>query len=60
MVEGEASRATLTLSADSRDYLDIVTGKLDGTKAFMQGKLKLTGDLNLAMKMLSYFDLSEK
>lgn len=58
--EGRASKATLTLSADSQDYLDVVIGKLNGTRAFMQGKLKLTGDLNLAMKMQSYFDLGEK
>ncbi len=60
VAEGEASKATLTLSADSQDYLDVVTGKLNGTRAFMLGKLKLSGDLNLAMKMLSYFDFGEK
>jgi len=59
VISGEAKQATLKLAADSQDYLDVLTGKVNGTKAFMQGKLKLIGDLSLAMKMLSYFDLSE-
>jgi len=56
---GEVNRPTLTLTSDSQDYLDVLSGKLNGTKAFMQGKLRLIGDLGLAMQMLSYFDLSE-
>lgn len=50
---------TMTLGAETTDYVDLVTGKLDGMQAFMQGKLKLQGDINLAMKMTNYFDLSE-
>jgi len=30
---------------------------LDGMKAFMQGKLKLEGDLNLAMKLTQMFKI---
>jgi putative sterol carrier protein len=30
---------------------------LDGMQAFMQGKLKLAGDMNLAMKLLSLFKM---
>lgn len=55
--EGQAEKANLTLTADSGDYLHVITGKLDGMKAFMQGKLKLAGDLNLAMKMMTFFKL---
>lgn len=47
--------ANLTLSADSRDWVNIMTGKLDGTSAFMQGKLKIKGDMGLAIKMQSMF-----
>jgi putative sterol carrier protein len=32
-----------------------MTGKLDGTAAFMQGKLKIKGDMGLAIKMQSLF-----
>ena len=45
----------LTLTADSTDYIRILTGELDGMQAFMQGKIKLAGDLNLAMKLMQMF-----
>ena len=47
--------ANLTLSANSNDWVNIMTGKLDGTAAFMQGKLKIKGDMGLAIKMQSFF-----
>ena len=56
--QGEAENPTLTLTAEAQDYIDVITGKLDGMKAFMQGKLKLAGDLNLAMKMMNFFKLN--
>ncbi len=45
----------MTLTADSADYIKIFTGELDGMRAFMEGKLKLAGDLNLAMKLTQMF-----
>ncbi|MBO9367461.1 MAG: SCP2 sterol-binding domain-containing protein [Chloroflexi bacterium] len=45
----------MTLTADSSDYIKIFTGELDGMRAFMEGKLKLSGDLNLAMKLTQMF-----
>jgi len=47
----------MTLTADSSDYVKIFTGELDGMQAFMQGKLKLGGDLNLAMKLMQMFKI---
>ncbi|MFI5284256.1 MAG: SCP2 sterol-binding domain-containing protein [Candidatus Dormibacterales bacterium] len=47
--------ANLTLTADSGDWVKIMTGQLDGTAAFMQGKLKIKGDMGLAIKMQSLF-----
>ena len=52
-----ASAATMTLTADSSDYIKLFTGELDGMQAFMQGKLKLGGDLNLAMKLMQMFKI---
>jgi putative sterol carrier protein len=45
----------MTLTADSTDFTNLITGELDPMAAFMQGKLKLQGDLNLAMKLTQMF-----
>ena len=45
----------LTLQADSGDWVKIMTGTMDGTSAFMQGKLKIKGDMGLAIKMQTLF-----
>ena len=45
----------MTLTADSSEYIKIITGELDPMQAFMQGKVKLGGDLNLAMKLMQMF-----
>jgi len=47
----------MTLTADSNDYVKIITGEMDGMQAFMQGKIKLAGDLNLAMKLMQMFKI---
>jgi putative sterol carrier protein len=47
----------MTLTADSADYVKIFTGELDGMQAFMQGKIKLAGDLNLAVKLMQMFKI---
>ncbi|HSS93755.1 MAG TPA: SCP2 sterol-binding domain-containing protein [Candidatus Dormibacteraeota bacterium] len=53
---GDAPDApTLTLLADSGDWVKIMTGAMDGTSAFMQGKLKIKGDMGLAIKMQTLF-----
>lgn len=58
VAQGEpADKATMTLTADSQDYVKLFTGELDGMQAFMQGKLKLGGDLNLAMKLMQMFKI---
>jgi len=55
--KGTFDTPKMTLTADSADYVKIFTGELDGMQAFMQGKLKLAGDLNLAMKLTQMFKL---
>ena len=53
---GDAPEAPqLTLMADALDYVKISLGQLDGTAAFMQGKLKIKGDMGLAIKMAGFF-----
>jgi putative sterol carrier protein len=36
------------------DFLDMVAGKLNGQMAFLTGKLKVAGDMGLALKMGSF------
>ena len=43
--------AKCTLTVEASDFLDIVTGKLNGQMAFMSGKLKVAGDMAQAMKL---------
>jgi putative sterol carrier protein len=52
---GAAAAPSLTLSMSSQDWLDMVGGKLSGQMAFMSGKLKLKGDMGLAMKIGGLF-----
>lgn len=55
--KGETENATMTLYADSQDYKDIILGKLDPMTAFMQQKVKLKGNLNMALGLTKYFKL---
>ena len=53
--KGEVESPNLTLVADAGDYVKIATGQMDPTAAFMSGKLKIKGDMGLAMKFASLF-----
>ena len=53
--QGAATNPNLTLTMSSQDWLDMIGGKLTGQSAFMTGKLKLKGDMGLAMKVGSIF-----
>lgn len=50
-------KPTISLSADSLDFIKVFTGELDGLQAYMQGKLRLSGDTGLAMKLPGMFKL---
>lgn len=54
---GTVESPNLTLTADASDYLAIITGKLNAMSAFAEAKLKLQGDLGLAMKLMGFFKL---
>ncbi len=51
--EDGAADATVTVAFD--DFLKLAQGALDPTMAFMQGKLKVAGDMGVAMKLQSLF-----
>ncbi|KAF6037070.1 hypothetical protein EB796_004631 [Bugula neritina] len=48
---GSTQKADCTITMSDRDLVDLLTGKLNGQKAFMQGKLKLSGNMALATKL---------
>jgi len=34
-----------------KDFVDLMTGKINGQSAFMGGKLKIKGNMGMAMKL---------
>ncbi len=48
---GQAAGARCTVACTDADFLNIVNGKLNPQMAFMSGKLKIQGDMGLAMKL---------
>jgi len=55
--EGTADDPSITLTIAADDFVSLVTGKLNGQTAFLTGKLKIKGDMTLAMKLQSVFAL---
>jgi len=48
---GIALKADCTLNANDDDFVAIMTGKINAQQAFMQGKLKVSGNVMLATKL---------
>jgi len=55
VAEGAHASPNMTMTMAAQDYVDMISGKLNGQMAFMSGKLKIAGDMGLAMKMQSLF-----
>jgi len=58
VTEGIAEQPLVTVTADGRDFGDVLLGRANGMQYFMMGKIKLAGDLNLAMKLTTFFKMS--
>ena len=57
VTEGAVAKPTMMFSAAASDYLAIVNGDLNPINAFMQGKVKIQGDMSLALSMQKMFAL---
>jgi putative sterol carrier protein len=52
---GAAQSPNCTVRIGAPDFLDLVSGKLNGQTAFLTGKLKVVGDMGLALKLGEFF-----
>ncbi len=50
---GDAPAPNCTVTMAENDFLELVSGKINGQMAFMTGKLKVAGDFGLALKLES-------
>ena len=53
--EGTHENPNMTLKASAEDYYNVATGKMNAMQAFMSGKIKIQGDMSMAMKMQGMF-----
>ena len=53
--EGQAPNPSLSVDMPASDFVLMMHGQLNPMSEFMSGKLKLRGDMSLAMQLLSWF-----
>lgn len=53
--EGAVEGAAMTLKASADDWFAVSTGEMNPMQAFMTGKIKILGDMSLAMRMQTMF-----
>jgi putative sterol carrier protein len=53
--EGQAENPKMTLKAAADDWYAVSSGQMNAMQAFMSGKIKIEGDMGLAMKMQTMF-----
>lgn len=55
VVEGKADKPNVTVGMAAEDYVKMASGEISPVFAFMQGKIRLQGDMSLAMKIQELF-----
>lgn len=49
--QGQVEKPNMTLRASAADWLAVTKGDLNPMQAFMSGRLKVQGDMSLALKL---------
>lgn len=55
---GTSDKAKCTITVGGEEWKQILLKQLDPTKAFFNGKLKVNGDINMAMKLQQLLNMS--
>lgn len=50
--------ADVTVVTSAADFLGLINKTLSAMPAFMQGRIKIQGNMGVALKMMNWFDLS--
>jgi putative sterol carrier protein len=48
-----------TISLSAKDFVDLVEGRANGQQLYFQGKLRIDGNLGLALKLQNLADLAK-
>ena len=54
VTDGAVDEPQCTIAMKEADFVSLWEGKLPGAQAFMMGKLKIKGDMGLAMKLQNF------
>ena len=49
--DGSSGKANCTITMDAENFVKMVSGQLNAQMAFMTGKLKVAGNMGLALKL---------
>lgn len=56
VVEGEGA-ADCSITMTAQDFVDLTEGKANGQQLFFTGKLKVEGDMSLALRLQAMLDI---
>ena len=54
-IQGTHPNPKMTMTVDSEDYIKMSIGEMDPNMAFLKGKVKVAGDMTVALGMGKYF-----